>query len=98
MSVKANWRREQARRWANQHGTASVYRVGPTTRPKARMDTMGDETVRTEPDALWTFMREPARCEVEQLPIPLVPRDALDRIGVTSQSLALAWICRIART
>ena len=39
-------------------------------------------------------MREMARCEVDGLPTPTVPQEVLNRIGVTSQSVAIAWIRR----
>jgi hypothetical protein len=87
MSGKTNWNRERDRRRAEQRGTASAYRGGPATRPKATRDPDRESSGRIEPDALWTFMREMARCEIEGLPTPIAPREVLGRIGVTSQSV-----------
>jgi hypothetical protein len=96
MSGKRDWNRDRERRRAQEQGTASLYRGMPSTRPKAH--TM-DESASEKPDvetlnsqALWAFMRELARCEIEELPTPIVPREALNRIGVTSQSVAVTWI------
>jgi hypothetical protein len=101
MSGKRNWNRELERRRAQEHGTASVYRGGPSTRPRSAGDRDGAAALSQQADAdavnsraLWTFMRELARCDINRLPTPAVPKEALSVVGVTSQTLALAWIRR----
>jgi hypothetical protein len=97
VSGKRNWNRESGRRKAEEHGTASVYRGGASTRPRTVAD--GSQSSPQEPDVgilnsrtLWTFMRELARCDIDGSPAPAVPKEALSIVGVTSQSLAIAWI------
>ena len=99
MSGKRNWNRESGRRKAEEHGTASVYRGGPSTRPRTVGDRDGGPSSPQDPDAgtvnsraLWTFMRELARCDIDGSPPPAVPKEALSVVGVTSQTLAAAWI------
>jgi hypothetical protein len=98
MSGKRNWNRDLERRRAQEQGTASLYRGGPSTRPRTHADSR-DDTGPKQPDqeainarALWVFMREMARCEMAGEPTPAVPKQALDGIGVTSQTVATAWI------
>ena len=98
MAGKRNWGRDRDRRRAQEQGTVSVYRVAPP--PRSARDERSDKGgVPSPPDdrteqalALWAFMREMARCEIDRRPIPNVPREALKVIGVTSQSLAVNWI------
>jgi len=99
VSGKRNWNRESGRRRAEEHGTASVFRGGPATRPRTASDRDGKQSSPQEPDAgtvnsraLWAFMRELARSDMEGSPPPAVPKEALSVVGVTSQSLAIAWI------
>ena len=99
MSGKRNWNRESGRRKAEEHGTASVHRGGPSTPPRPVGDRDGSNSSPRELDAdtvnsraLWTFMRELARCDLDGSPPPAVPKEALRVVGVTSQSLAVAWI------
>jgi hypothetical protein len=77
VSGKRNWNRESGRRRAEEHGTASVYRGGPSTRPRTVGDRDGSHSSPQEPDAgtvnsraLWTFMRELARCDIDGSPTP----------------------------
>lgn len=94
MSGKTNWNCERDKRRAEQQGTASAYRGGLSKRPR-RDDHLDKESSRIiERDVLWTFMWELARCEAEQLPIPVVSRELLGKIGVTSQAVAISWIRR----
>jgi hypothetical protein len=98
MTGKRNWGRDRDRRRAQEQGTVSVHRVTPP--PRSTRDERSDEpNVSSPPDerteralALWAFMREMARCDIDGRPIPNVPKEALKVIGVTSQSLAVNWI------
>ena len=99
MPGKRNWNRESGRRKAEERGTASAYRGGPSKRPRPVDDRDGSQSAQQKPDVgtvnsrvLWTFMRELARCDLDGSPPPSVPKEALAVIGVTSQSLAVAWI------
>ena len=62
---------------AEEHGTASVYRGGPTPRPRTVGNRVGRRSSPQEPDvgtvnsrALWTFMRELARCDIRRIADP----------------------------
>jgi hypothetical protein len=99
MSGKRNWDRDRERRRAQEQGTASLYRGMPSTRPKAHVTDEHAGSGKPDLDslnsqALWAFMRDLARAELKGLPTPIIPRQALERIGVTSQSVAVAWIRR----
>ena len=37
-------------------------------------------------------MRELARCDIDGSPTPAIPKEALSVVGVTSPTLAVAWI------